>query len=204
MDAVCMACARCEGCFPDVEWVPWHLPPAEPTCGHCPCEQECAPGCTAAMQYNTVCDPECFALECNYDNFKCAWPESTEQPPQTCGGSTNTQIVRAFNPASAYTSDSSNDLVQLCCEPEKFDTSVVNLSETVTLLFFPDDEPSVFGFNNAHDQDSFQMWRSINTHNRILGGLVIQTFRNYFVQCGDDFFRDISGYCLSDSESSAW
>ncbi|KAK3240288.1 hypothetical protein CYMTET_49862 [Cymbomonas tetramitiformis] len=75
-DSLCMPCFWCEGCHPNTTVSPehWFLTPVEPTCGHCPCAEECAPGCSVSMAENQRCDEACFTKACNYDNYRCPFP----------------------------------------------------------------------------------------------------------------------------------
>ncbi|KAK3255359.1 hypothetical protein CYMTET_35454 [Cymbomonas tetramitiformis] len=78
---LCMLCAWCEGCQQNAnDTAAWSLQSAEPSCGHCPCDTECAPGCTEDMRSNFQCDLECFNEACAWDNFNCMWQDSVTCP----------------------------------------------------------------------------------------------------------------------------
>eukprot|EP00854_Cymbomonas_tetramitiformis_P011444 gene11444-13527_t len=54
----------------------WALHPVEPTCGHCPCYQECTLGCAADEQYGKSCSTECYTEDCGYSLFQCPYDDT--------------------------------------------------------------------------------------------------------------------------------
>ncbi|KAK3269946.1 hypothetical protein CYMTET_21629, partial [Cymbomonas tetramitiformis] len=75
--SVCMPCAWCSGCYDNYALdYTWALHPVEPTCGHCPCYQECTLGCAADEQYGKSCSTECYTEDCGYSLFQCPYDDT--------------------------------------------------------------------------------------------------------------------------------
>eukprot|EP00854_Cymbomonas_tetramitiformis_P007797 gene7797-9264_t len=216
-NSLCMPCFWCEGCHPNTSASPayWYLTPVEPTCGHCPCAEECSPGCSVSMLENDHCDAACFTRTCDYDNHQCPYPSpeetSEELAPalQPCDADA-TQVVRTANTGAArYNVEAS--LAQGCCAPFT-QSSATDESETRTLQVvvshfagfddFPGIEQVPFGWQNKVSQDSFEYWRLLNNRNRVLGGVVMKTFRHDFTACGDGVFRKFVGSCHEATSST--
>ncbi|KAK3268580.1 TRP-like ion channel Pkd2 [Cymbomonas tetramitiformis] len=200
-DSLCMPCFWCEGCHPDTTVSPehWFLTPVEPTCGHCPCAEECAPGCSVSMTENQRCDEACFTKACNYDNHRCPYPATDGEEPADllpCDDG-NTQVVRTANTGAARHGVEAA-LAQGCCAPYTL-TAVTDVSQTravqVAVGHFPGAERIPFGWENAASQDSFEYLRTVNNKNRVLGGVVMKTYRNSFTTCGDAMFSKFIGKC---------
>eukprot|EP00854_Cymbomonas_tetramitiformis_P000701 gene701-1159_t len=200
-DSLCMPCFWCEGCHPNTTVSPehWFLTPVEPTCGHCPCAEECAPGCSVSMTENQRCDEACFTKACNYDNHRCPYPATDGEEPADllpCDDG-NTQVVRTANTGAARHGVEAA-LAQGCCAPYTL-TAVTDVSQTravqVAVGHFPGAERIPFGWENAASQDSFEYLRTVNNKNRVLGGVVMKTYRNSFTTCGDAMFSKFIGKC---------
>ncbi|KAK3254015.1 hypothetical protein CYMTET_36756, partial [Cymbomonas tetramitiformis] len=80
--STCMQCTMCKGCFTEEydsslwPWAGYEYWPAEPTCGHCLCENDpVTDTCARAELHNGQCDASCWLANTSWDNYACIQEE---------------------------------------------------------------------------------------------------------------------------------
>ncbi|KAK3262447.1 hypothetical protein CYMTET_28700, partial [Cymbomonas tetramitiformis] len=188
--AYCMPCIWCSGCYDNGTDYSWELHPVEPTCGHCACNQECAPGCTGAMEHDALCEQECFNAECGWETWLCHYDENDPSTEKHCPDN-DPQYVQGID---------GDTVIQTCCPAHDYaaadESGSTDMVTTVEVNVYGELGEITRGWDNLKDQDSFSFGRTINTKNWIVAGLLLETWNGNTEGCMTKKFDKLAWTCL--------